>query len=202
MQNMTDPEASLKESLLKLQVSYVDLFLIHSPNFPPNSPSIPEVWAAFEKVHRAGLARSIGVSNFMAPQLLSLISSASIKPEVNQVELNPYCTDPVLFQLCKEHKVVLAAYSPLAPIRVFKSGPLTGLLERIASEVGRTPAQVLLRWVVEQGCVAVTTSSKEERQKEFLGMDFELGEQRMKEITSEGAKEHHRIYHKQQYGDE
>lgn len=202
MRDMADPEASLRESLRKLQVSYVDLFLIHTPSFPPNSPSIPEVWAAFEKVQRAGLARSIGVSNFTAPQLRSLVSSASVKPVLNQVELNPYCTDPALFSFCKEHDIVLAAYSPLAPIRMFKSGPLTGVVNRIASELGRTPAQVLLRWVIEGGHVAVTTTGNEERQKEFLKLDFELGEERMKEITSEGSKEHHRIYWLKEYGDE
>lgn len=202
MRNMTDPEASLKEALQKLQVSYVDLFLIHTPSFPQNSPSIPDTWAAFERLHHAGLARFIGVSNFTTPQLHSLISSASVKPAVNQVELNPYCTDPALFSLCKEHNIVLAAYSPLAPIRMFKSGPLTGVVDRIASELGRTPAQVLLRWVVEQGCIAVTTTSNEERQKEFLKLDFELGEERLQEITREGAKEHHRIYWLKEYGDE
>lgn len=201
MRDMRDPEASLKEALRKLQTSYVDLFLIHTPSFPPNSPSISDTWAAFEKVQRTGLARYIGVSNFTTPQLRSLISSASVKPVLNQVEFNPYCTDPELFSLCKEHEIVLAAYSPLAPIRAFKSGPLTGVLDRIAGDLRRTPAQVLLRWVVEQGCVVVTTTGDEERQKEFLKVDFELGEGIMEEITREGAKEHHRIYWLEEYGD-
>lgn len=85
---------------------------------------------------------------------------------------------------------------------MFKSGPLTGVVDRIASELGRTPAQVLLRWVIEGGHVAVTTTGNEERQKEVLKLDFELGEERMKEITSEGSKEHHRIFWLKEYGDE
>lgn len=204
LRTIKDPEAGLKESLRKLQTSYVDLYLIHAPFFTPESHgnTIDQAWAALEKLHKAGLATSIGVSNFNTSQLKSLLSSATVKPSLNQIELNPYCTDPELISFSKAHDIVTAAYSPLAPITKFKSGPAAGTINKIAKELGRTPAQVLLRWVVEQGHVVITTSSNEERQKEFLGLDFELGAKNIQEITKEGATEHHRLYWKSNYGKE
>lgn len=101
--------------------------------------------------------------------------------------------------MCKEHGIVLAGYSPLAPIRKFTGGPVAGTVAKIAKELGRTPSQVLLRWLVEQGHVAVTTTSNAERQKEFLGLDFKLGAENVEAISKDGATEHHRLYWRSDY---
>ncbi|KAH0610859.1 uncharacterized protein H6S33_011286 [Morchella sextelata] len=200
LKTLDDPEKGLNETLRKLQTDYVDLFLIHAPFLPPTHPlTIPQIWARFETLQKSGKARSIGVSNFTVPQLTSLLTHATIPPSYNQVELNPYCFDAPLLRFCQSHNIQLAAYSPLGPLTKFPGGPLDGVVKRIAEEKGRTESQVLIRWGVEMGVVVVTTSSRAERQEEFKGVDFELGEEVMREITEVGGREHHRIYWTKDY---
>ncbi|RPB15595.1 Aldo/keto reductase [Morchella conica CCBAS932] len=186
---LDDPEKGLNETLRKLQTDYVDLYPL----------TIPQIWSRFESLQKSGKTRSIGVSNFTVPQLTSLLTHATIPPTYNQVEFNPYCLDLPLLRFCQSHNIQLAAYSPLGPLTKFPGGPLDAVLKRIAGEKGRTESQVLIRWGVEMGVVIVTTSSKKERQEEFAGVGFELGEEVVREIMEVGGKVHHRIYWTEDY---
>ena len=186
--NFANPGDGLRDQLHAMGTEYVDLYLIHQP-FTPN---VKTVWRALEALQREGLTRAIGVSNFNKSQLEELYGYAEIKPVVNQVELNPYCIDQELLSFCREKGIVAEGYAALAPLTKFKGGPLDAVVEEISNKVGKTPAQVLLRWVAQQGVVVLTTSSKEARQKELLDLGFELSEEDTERIRKEGAKEHHR----------
>ncbi|KAH8145789.1 uncharacterized protein LAJ45_10266 [Morchella importuna] len=182
---LDDPEKGLNETLRKLQTDYVDLYLIHAPFLPPptRSPS-----------HKSGPASSPS-KNPARPAP----SASPTSPSRSSLEFNPYCLDLPLLRFCQSHNIQLAAYSPLGPLTKFPGGPLDAVLKRIAGEKGRTESQVLIRWGVEMGVVIVTTSSKKERQEEFAGVGFELGEEVVREIMEVGGKVHHRIYWTEDY---
>ena len=188
--NYASPGDVLRGQLSALGTEYVDLYLIHEPF----TPDVKAVWRALEALQREGLTRAIGVSNFNKAQLEELCGYAEIKPVANQVELNPYCIDQELLSFSREKGIVTEAYAPLAPLTRFKGGSLDAVVEEISNKIGKTPAQVLLRWLAQQGIVIVTTSSKEERQKEFLDLGFELSGEDVERIRDEGAKEHHRRF--------
>ncbi|TGZ77731.1 Aldo/keto reductase [Ascodesmis nigricans] len=199
--HVADPEKALKSSLAKLQLPYVDIYYLHAP-FLPENISLRSVWTTLESLQKQGLTKHIAVSNFNVAQLEELLSFATIPPVLNQIEFNPYCNDTALLQFCKEKKIVVAAYSPLSPITKFPGGSVDAPVNEIAEKKGWQKAQVLLRWVVEQGVVAVTTTGKRERLEAFLevgGLRLEADE--VERIKSEGGKEKHRIYWTDKYKD-
>jgi diketogulonate reductase-like aldo/keto reductase len=158
------------------------------------------VWRQLEEIHATGKARAIGVSNFNTAQLRELLETAKVVPATNQIELHPYCHDVELEQFCKEKGIVLTSYGPLSPIVRFKGGPLDPVLERIAGRVGKTQAQVLLKWGLQKGFVLVTTTGKEERMKEFLDLEgWSLTEEEVEEIEKVGLTHHRRAYWKKDY---
>ncbi|KAI6127228.1 NADP-dependent oxidoreductase domain-containing protein [Pisolithus sp. B1] len=159
---------SIQNSLSSLGVDYVDLYLIHSPRLA--IPDIPTVWVQMERVHEAGLAKSIGVSNFDAKDLAVLLASAKVKPAVNQILLHPYVyrlQRPIL-EYAAANGIVIEAYSALIPITKQPGGPLDKPLNEIATKLGATTDQVLLAWVKAKGAVVVTTSSKRSRLEGYL----------------------------------
>ena len=155
------------ESLKRLGLDYVDLYLIHWP--------VPEArlesWRALETLHAEQRARSIGVSNFLVPQLRELTHVAKVLPAVNQIELTPFLQRRETTALCRELGVTLEAYSPLTRGARLSHPVVTA----IAAEVRRSPAQVLLRWSIQHGAVvlpkSVTPSRIEENAQLF---DFSL----------------------------
>ncbi|KAG8857333.1 hypothetical protein FRB96_005820 [Tulasnella sp. 330] len=178
---------ALVESLSRMSLEYVDLYLIHSP--PPN---IPETWGEMEMTLKEGLTKSIGVSNFNVEQLELLMMDASVVPAVNQILFNPYQLGEMLpvLQYCKEHGIVVEAYGPLTSITKAPDGPVDAPVKKAADRLKATPAQVLLLWVRQKGCVIVTTSSKAERLEEYLGI-AELGpltDEEMRAIDEAGLK--------------
>jgi len=196
---------TLVESLKKLQLDYVDLFLIHTPLFFFTVPGgLKAVWKAMEAVKKEGLARSIGVSNFRAAQLREVLDGAEYPPSVNQIEFHPYVYKEVLptLELQKQHGIVTASFGGLSPIFRFKGGPLdpvlTSIAKRLSDTTGKpfTEAQVLFLWQREKGIVIVTTSTKESRLVEYLNtFDApELTDAEIALIDEAGAKEHHRQF--------
>ncbi|KAH0835547.1 Aldo keto reductase [Lanmaoa asiatica] len=151
---------------------------------------IPTAWAKMEKVKEAGLARSIGVSNFDEKDLEILLASAKIKPAVNQILLHPYVYRrqlPIL-EYAAKHGIVIEAYSALIPITHQPGGPLDAPLGDIASRLGATTDQVLLAWTKAKGAVVVTTSSKKTRLEGYLAAgDIELTQQDIDAIDAAGA---------------
>ncbi|KAF8315444.1 Aldo/keto reductase, partial [Clavulina sp. PMI_390] len=161
------PIEALKDSLQKLGLDYVNLYLIHSPGFTVDD--LPTTWNDFIKIRDMGLAKSIGVSNCTVHDLLQLAKS-SVTPAINQIQLHPYNyakQAPTLAYAAK-NSIVIEAYGSLAPITSMPGGPLDPVLDRLAKARKATPAQVVFLWVMAKGAVIVTTSSKEERMKEYI----------------------------------
>ncbi len=171
-------EASLK----RLGLEYVDAYLIHTPfAFQPGDEQDPrdqnggvlydtdvtllDTWRAMENLVDRGRCRAIGVSDISLDQLVPLYESARIKPAVVQVESHPYLPETELLQFCKETGVVLLAFAPLG--HGMRPGPLEDpVITAIATDVGKTPAQVLLAWAVQRGTAVLTTTRSSSRAKE------------------------------------
>ena len=173
-------ESTLKafdESMEKLGLEYLDLYLIHWPG--NDKDRIKETWKAFEKLYKDGRVRAIGVSNFLVHHLEDLIASAEIKPMVNQVEFHPHLTLEDLRAYCKKEQIQLEAWSPL------KRGELLDnpVLKEIAEKHNKSVAQVILRWDLQHGVVTIPKSIKEHRIIENSQVfDFELSPEEMDRI--------------------
>ncbi|KAJ7350909.1 Aldo/keto reductase [Mycena albidolilacea] len=184
-----DIQTSVRNSLKYLGVSYLDLYLVHFPRAA--LPDIPTIWKEMEEIQALGMARSIGVSNFSAEQLATLLASAKVKPVANQILLHPYVYAqqlPIL-EYAAQHQIAIEAYSVLIPITSLPGGPLDDPLNQIAGKHGVTPDQVLLAWTKAKGAIVVTTSSKKSRLEGYLGAgDLALSEEDIAAIDSAGAK--------------
>ena len=140
------------ESMAKLQLEYLDLYLIH---WPTQRDDYVETWKAFEELHRDGRIRTIGVSNFQKTHLRKLMDETDLVPTVNQVELHPYLVQEDLRAFHAEHGIATEAWSPLARGGELLSDPV---VTRVAGETGREPAQVVLRWHLQLGNVVIPKS--------------------------------------------
>ncbi|HZG66817.1 MAG TPA: aldo/keto reductase [Herpetosiphonaceae bacterium] len=162
--------AGLDECLRELGLDYVDLLLIHWP-LPQRNQYI-STWKTFEKLVEAGKVRSIGVSNFKPAHLDRLLAEATIRPVVNQIQLNPRITRPDHVAYDRAHDIITVAWSPLGQVNDLLSEPL---LATLAAKYGKTPAQVVLRWDIELGLVAIPSSSNPERLAQNIDIfDFTL----------------------------
>lgn len=169
-------EHSAKESLFKLRLPSVDLLLLHWPN--PQVPLV-ETLGALAHAKQLGLTRHIGVSNFT----VALVEEAvALSPEplvCDQVEYHPYLDQAKVRAACAQHGLAMVAYSPVAKGHIKNDETLA----RIGKEHGKTPAQVCLRWLVQQNVVAIPRTSKIERLSENIAIfDFELSEEEMGQI--------------------
>jgi diketogulonate reductase-like aldo/keto reductase len=164
-------------SLARLGLSYVDLYLIHWPL--PGSRR--ESWRALERIHEERRARAIGVSNFMVRHLEELAASARILPAANQIEISPFLQQRDVRAWCRAHGVVVEAYSPLT------KGARLGhpVVMDVARRTGKSPAQVLLRWGLEQGLVVLPKSIRPERIRENAAIfDFTLDAESLSRLDS------------------
>ncbi|EPQ51430.1 Aldo/keto reductase [Gloeophyllum trabeum ATCC 11539] len=184
-----DVETSIDNSLKNLGVSYVDLYLIHSPRLA--TPDIPTIWSKMEKIKADGKAKSIGVSNFQVQHLETLLNSAKVKPAANQILLHPYVykSQAPLLEYCAKNNIVVEAYSALIPLTHQPGGPVDKPVNAIASRLSAKPEQVLLAWVKAKGAVAVTTSSRKDRLQSYLSAaDLELTNEDIESIDKAGAR--------------
>jgi alcohol dehydrogenase (NADP+) len=192
-------EAAFEASLKRLQLSYIDLYLIHTPfAFQPGDEQDPrdengdviydqgislvDTWKAMEDLVDGGKCRTIGLSDVNLAQLTEIYESARIKPAVVQVEAHPYLPETELLAYCKEKGIIFLAFAPLG------HGIRPGLLENpvitaIASRVEKTPAQVLLAWALQRGTALLTTPKTEKRAKENFDIS-PLPEDAMDEINA------------------
>lgn len=164
-------------SLKKLGLEYVDLYLVHWPVAGKRADS----WRALERLHADGRARAIGVSNYLVPHLEELLASCKVVPAVNQIELTPFLQRRPTVELCRAHQIVLEAYSPLT------RGKRLGhpVLVDVAKAVGRTTAQVLLRWGIQKELVVLPKSTHAERIAENGALfDFVLDDDAMARLDA------------------
>jgi diketogulonate reductase-like aldo/keto reductase len=161
-----DPEAEAERSLQRLGVDYVDLYIIHWPQGGPTW-----AWDGMQRAQRQGYARSIGVSNFSVAEVDELLAVADIPPVVNQVQFSPFEYRRGLLEACEQRGVALEAYSPLGTGRHLGDEQVA----RIAERLGRTPAQVLVRWCLQRELVVLPKSTHRERiQENAQVFDFAL----------------------------
>jgi diketogulonate reductase-like aldo/keto reductase len=171
-----DPVATAEQSLRRLGVDQLDLYLVHWPGGGPTW-----AWPRMQQAHERGLARSIGVSNFSARELDEVIAAATIPPVVNQVQFSPLKYRRELLEACQRHKVAVEAFSPLGTGRHL-SNPI---VSRVAERTGRTRAQVLLRWCLQRGLLIIPKSAHRERIAENAQIfDFALSEQDMAQLDA------------------
>ncbi len=206
---------ALEESLKKLKLDYLDLYLIHwpvafkhgvdSPKKPddyltPEEAPIIETWKQMEKAKKDGLARHIGVSNFSDIKLKDLIAKATIKPEMNQVELHPLLQQDDLLKYCKSENIHITAYSPLGSgdrSENMKGKEEPNLLEiktikEIARKHNASEGQILISWHAHRGTAAIPKStSKEHIEENFKAASIELDDSDIKAIAN--LDEHYRF---------
>lgn len=165
--------AGLEGSLTRLNTDYVDLLLIHWPL--PRRGEFISTWKTFERLQAQGKARSIGVSNFKPSHLEQLMWACDVVPAVNQIQLNPSVTRSADCAYHEHHGIVTESYSPLGAHSGLLSAPV---LQRIARKHGKTESQVVLRWHVQQGLVAIPKSADPQRMKENIDVfDFVLDDE-------------------------
>jgi len=195
--DFADPVSACKESLKKLDLEYVDLYLIHWPT-PPSTEDkksfqkIPmhKIWEGMEKCVEEGLVRSIGISNFNTQIICDMLTYAKIQPAVNQIECHPYLQQTDFVEFCQRHNIHVTAYSPLSsPGRPVGGNELKNILvdpeiNEIADKHGKTPAQIALAWNIQRNVIVIPKTTKLERAKEnFEALEIDLTKEEIEKIS-------------------
>ncbi len=209
---------ALEKSLADLGVDYLDLYLIHFPislkyvaiedRYPPGwffdpqaekprmqSEAVPiaETWGAMEELLQAGLVKHIGISNFCVSLIRDLLSYASVRPSVLQVESHPYLVQEQLLRYCRQEQLAYTAFSPLGAGSYVPLGMASAsdsvleqtVVRELAQAHNKSPAQIVLRWGVQRGTAVIPKTSRPERLSENIDLfDFELSESEMQDISN------------------
>ncbi len=169
--------ASFYESLQKLQTDYLDMFMIHWAG--QNEERYLATWRALEDLYLEGKVRVIGVCNFTISQLKVLLQHARIKPMVNQIERNPLCNEKDLIAFCKQHQIQVQAWAPLSRGNFYQP-PIV----EMSNKYNKTPAQILLRWSIQDAICVIPKSVHRERIFENMDVfNFVLEEQDMETLN-------------------
>ncbi|KAH6610241.1 alcohol dehydrogenase, partial [Trichoderma cornu-damae] len=197
-------EEAFALSLKKLGLDHVDLYLIHGPFFADSDEELQQRWADLEAIQASGRAKSIGVSNFLQRHLEAVLKTAKVVPAINQIEYHPYLQHGDLVAFHRKHDIAIASYGPLVPITTAKGGPVAPVYDKLAEKYGVTDSDVGLRWVLDQGIVTLTTSSKESRLTGYLERlpTFNLTAEEVAEVSAEGNKNHYRSFWKAMFADD
>jgi 2,5-diketo-D-gluconate reductase A len=176
-----DARRAFGESLDALGFDYLDLFLIHWPLPTRYGGDYVSTWQALEEFYREGRARSVGVSNFQPHHLRRLHEECEITPAVNQIEVHPHLTQDDVRAFCADHQIAVEAWSPLAQGLVLGDPTIVS----IARDVGKSPAQVVLRWHIERGDIVFPKSVTPARIAENIDIfDFELSGEDVEAISA------------------
>jgi diketogulonate reductase-like aldo/keto reductase len=166
-----------ENSLKRLGLDYVDLYLVHWPV----AGKLNDTWKAMEKIYESKLARAIGVSNFYEYHLREILKTAQIKPSVNQIEIHPVLSQKETREFCKKENIAIEAYSPLGRAKILNIPQIAA----IAKKYGKTPAQVILRWHLQNDIIPIPKSLHAERIRENADIfDFELNQQEIATIDA------------------
>ncbi|WP_430742392.1 aldo/keto reductase [Bacillus atrophaeus] len=169
--------AAFEKSLERLELDYLDLYLIHWPG----KDKYKDTWRALEKLYKDGKVRAIGVSNFQVHHLEELLKDAEIKPMVNQVEFHPCLTQVELREYCKKQGIQVEAWSPLMQGQLLDNE----VLKQIAEKHNKSVAQIILRWDLQQDVITIPKSIKEHRIIENADIfDFELSQEDIEKINA------------------
>lgn len=159
--------AAFEASLKRLDMDYVDLYLVHWPV----ADKFKETYRAVETIYESGRARAIGVSNFLIHHLEALLEEARLAPMVNQVEFHPYLQQPDLQAFCREHQIQLEAWRPIMKGQVNQVPELI----QLGQKYGKTPPQVTLRWILQHQIVTIPKSQNKQRIQDNADIfDFEI----------------------------
>ncbi|HDR4367753.1 aldo/keto reductase [Bacillus sp. ZJS3] len=176
--------AAYEESLKKLELDYLDLYLVHWPV----EGKYKDTWRALETIYKEKRVRAIGVSNFQIHHLQDVLAGAEIKPMINQVEYHPRLTQKELQAFCKEQGIQMEAWSPLMQGQLLDNETL----QEIAHKYGKTTAQIILRWDLQNEVVTIPKSTKEHRIVANADIfNFELTKEDMEKIDA--LNENHRV---------
>jgi len=202
-----DVHGTVMDSLKDLQTSYLDLYLIHWPQayvnngnmFPKDSngkfiysdDDYVDTWKAFIELQKEGLIKNIGVSNFNEYQISRIIKETNVVPSVHQIEIHPYLINKNMVDFCQSNKIAVTAYSPLgSPDRPWAAKDEPVLLDdpkikEIAARLGKSPAQVVLRYQIQRNVIVIPKSVTASRIESNLKLfDFKLSDEDMKIISS------------------
>lgn len=178
--------ASCDESLRKLQIDYIDLLLIHWPanalSYGDRAPDLNrDMWRAFEDLYADGKVRAIGVSNFLPHHLQQILDTARVVPMVDQIEIHPGWLQKETVDFCQGQNILVEAWSPMARQAVTDNP----VLQELASQYGRTPAQICLRWELQHGIVPLPKTTRRERMAENADVfDFTLTDEEMAAVDA------------------
>ncbi|KAJ8125642.1 hypothetical protein O1611_g7996 [Lasiodiplodia mahajangana] len=188
-----DVAAALDASLSKLGLDYVDQYLVHVP-FSAGSPEgLQKIWAQMEAVQAAGKVKSIGVSNFEVEDLEIILKTAKVVPAINQIEFHPYLQQRDVVDFCRKKGIAISAYSPLSAITQARPGPADEAYAELARKYGVSEGDIALRYCLDQGIVAITTSKSEERLRGYMTntLSFKLEPQGIEKLSTLGTQKHH-----------
>ena len=165
------------ESMDRLGLDYVDLYLVHWPV----AGFYEETWQAMQKIYESGRAKAIGVSNFQVQHLKDILSGGQVVPAVNQIEFHPFLLQAELLKFCEENSIRVEAWSPLMQGKIV-SNPV---VQKVAEKYNKTPAQVTLRWDLQHGVVTIPKSKTPQRIAENADIfDFELSAEDMQTLDA------------------
>ncbi|WP_172123740.1 MULTISPECIES: aldo/keto reductase [unclassified Devosia] len=169
---------SFHGSLEKLGLDYLDLFLIHWP--VPGQDKYPEAWKAFVQLQKEGLSKSIGVSNFLPEHLERIIGETGVTPAVNQIEVHPEYQQRDVLDFHVKNRIAIESYSPLGSGAALKNPTIA----EIAEKHGKSPAQAILRWHIQEGFIVIPKSTHPERIRANIDVfDFELDGEDLQRIA-------------------
>ena len=175
-------------------------YLIHAPFFASTPSALQTAWVSMEKIHASGKAKSIGVSNCLVSHLQHILETAKVKPVVNQIEFHPHLQQVEVVEFCKKMNIIVEAFAPLTALTNVKNGEVIKSAQRMSEKYRVSDSIIMLKWVLEQGIVVITTSGSEKRLKEYIEDLPRFSTQKeICEISGQGNKTEFRGYFESEF---